>query len=139
MWKSTEIMAHAIMDGVLLHPANVEARLMNVKNSHITELATETLDTAVLAVGSPTLNKTLMPSMAGALTYLKGLKPRNRVGFVFGSYGWGGQAVKEIQKILESLSWDLPFDSVNINYIPDEDELNNLKNIGNKLGEYIKK
>jgi flavorubredoxin len=73
------------------------------------------------------------------LTYLNGLKPRNRIGFVFGSYGWGGQAVGEIEKILQGINWDLPFDSVNLNYIPDENELNDVKEIGKKIGKYLKK
>ena len=77
--------------------------------------------------------------MGGFLTYLKGLRPRNRIGFVFGSYGWGGQAVGEIEKILEDLSWDIPFDSVNLNYIPDEEELIKVKEIGKKIGKYLKK
>jgi flavorubredoxin len=81
----------------------------------------------------------MMPSMGGFLTYLKGLKPRNRIGFVFGSYGWGGQAVGEIEKILQDLKWNMPFESININYIPDEEELNNVKNIGKKIGKYLKK
>ena len=42
-------------------------------------------------------------------------------------------------KILKELLWDMPIDSININYIPDEKELINIKEIGNKLGEYLKK
>ena len=92
MWKSTEIMAEAIIRGV--GEKNVDARLLNVRVDDITTLATEVLDTPVIAAGSPTLNKTLMPQMAAALTYLKGLGPKNKSGFAFGSYGWtkGGSA-----------------------------------------------
>ena len=61
------------------------------------------------------------------------------MGFVFGSYGWGGQAVGAIEKIVNDLSWDIPFDSVNLNYIPDENEYVYVKKIGEKLGKYLKK
>jgi flavorubredoxin len=81
----------------------------------------------------------MMPSVGGFLTYLKGLRPKNRIGFVFGSYGWGGQAAGEIKKILEELSWDMPVDSININYIPEGKELTNLKQIGAKLSKYMRK
>jgi len=70
---------------------------------------------------------------------MKGLRPKNKIGFVFGSYGWGGQAVGEIEKIIRDLSWDIPIQNININYIPTEDDLKNIKNIGNKLGNYLKK
>jgi flavorubredoxin len=79
------------------------------------------------------MNNTMLPSMGGFLTYLKGLRPKKRTGFVFGSYGWGGQAVGEIEKILNELHWELPEKSVRINYIPNEDDLNNAKKIGKKL------
>ena len=81
----------------------------------------------------------MLPSMGGFLTYLKGLRPKDRIGFVFGSYGWGGQAVGEIEKILMDLSWDMPVESINLNFIPDEQELINVKKIGNKLGNCFKK
>ena len=93
----------------------------------------------MILIGSPTLNNTMLPTMGAFLTYLKGLRPKNRIGFVFGSYGWGGQAVGEIEKILKDLSWDMPVDSININFIPDEKELIDVKKIGNKLGENLKK
>jgi flavorubredoxin len=80
----------------------------------------------------------MLPSMGGFMTYLKGLRPQKRIGFVFGSYGWGGQAVGEIEKILKELSWDMPVQSINLNYIPDDKELTDVKKIGNKLGKYIK-
>ena len=71
--------------------------------------------------------------MGGFLTYLKGLRPRNRIGFVFGSYGWGGQAVGEIEDILKNLSWKLPVEGLKINYIPEKNDLKKVKEIGKKL------
>ena len=81
----------------------------------------------------------MLPTMGGFLTYLKGLRPKKKIGFVFGSYGWGGQAVGEIEKIISELSWDMPYNSINLNYIPDNQEMLNLRNIGNKLGKYLNK
>jgi flavorubredoxin len=81
----------------------------------------------------------MLPTMGGFLTYLKGLKPKNRIGFVFGSYGWGGQAVGEIENILKDLSWDMPVESINLNFVPDEKELEYVKKTGNKLVKYVKK
>lgn len=34
------------------------------------------------------------------MTYLRGLKPRNLVGAAFGSYGWSGEAVRQIEEFL---------------------------------------
>ncbi|MGF3554228.1 MAG: FprA family A-type flavoprotein [Thermoplasmatota archaeon] len=131
MWGSTEKIAYALYEG--LEETGIKVTIRNLKNTHISDIMTDVLTSRFILLGSPTLNNSMLPTMGGFLTYLKGLKPRNRIGFVFGSYGWGGQAVGEIEKILKELSWDLPIKSVNINYIPDENDLENIKKIGKML------
>lgn len=137
MWGSTEKLAYKLMEG--LEESKIPVTLRNLKNTDISDIVTDVLTSKLICLGSPTLNNGMMPTMGGFLTYLKGLKPRNRVGFVFGSYGWGGQAVGEIKTILEGLNWDMPYESINLNYIPDLKDLKDVKEIGMKLGEYIKK
>lgn len=39
----------------------------------------------------PTHNNTVLPLVAAQLTYMKGLRPLNRVGGAFGSYGWSAK------------------------------------------------
>ena len=136
MWGSTEKMAKTLEEGI--SESGTPVKMRNLNTCHISDIITDVQDSKLILIGSPTLNNGMMPSVGGFLTYLKGLKPRNRVGLVFGSYGWGGQAVGEIKKILEGLNWDMPFESINLNYIPDEKELKEVKNTGKKLGEYIR-
>jgi len=137
MWGSTEKIAYALRDGI--EETGIPVTIRNLKNTHISDVITDVITTKLILLGSPTLNNSMLPSMGGFLTYLKGLRPKNRLGFVFGSYGWGGQAVSEIEKILKDLAWDIPFKSVNLNYIPDKKELIEVKKIGKKLGNYLKK
>jgi len=137
MWGSTEKIAYALRDGI--EESEIPVTIRNLKNTHISDVITDVITTKLILIGSPTLNNSMLPSMGGFLTYLKGLRPKNRLGFVFGSYGWGGQAVSEIEKILKDLAWDIPFKSVNLNYIPDKKELIEVKKIGKKLGNYLKK
>jgi len=137
MWGSTEKMAYKLQEG--LEESGIPATMRNLKTNHISDIITDVLTSKMILLGSPTLNNTMLPTMGGFLTYLKGLRPKNRIGFVFGSYGWGGQAVGEIEKIVKDLSWDIPVDSVNLNYIPDENEYVDVKKIGEKLGKYLKK
>ena len=136
MWGSTEKIAYYLREGI--EDSEVPVTLRSLKNTHISDIITDVLTSKMILIGSPTLNNTMLPTMGAFLTYLKGLRPKDRIGFVFGSYGWGGQAVGEIEKILKDLSWDMPMESINLNYIPDKNELINVKKIGNKLGRYIK-
>lgn len=137
MWGSTKKMAYALHEGI--EESGIHATMKNLKTNHISDVITDVLTSKLILLGSPTLNNGMLPTMGGFLTYLKGLHPKNKIGFAFGSYGWGGQAVGEIEKIMKDLSWELPLDNIKINYIPDVNELKKVKETGNKLAKYIKK
>jgi flavorubredoxin len=136
MWGSTEKLAYALSEGI--EEAGINVTMKSLKNNHISDIITEVISSKIILIGCPTLNNTMLPSMGGFLTYLKGLRPRNRVGFVFGSYGWGGQAVGEIEDILKNLSWKLPVKGLKINYIPEKNDLKNAKEIGKTLVKNMK-
>jgi len=137
MWGSTEKIAYTLRNGI--EESGIPVTIRNLKTNHISDVVKDVISSKMIVIGSPTLNNTMLPSIGGFLTYLKGLRPKNRIGFVFGSYGWGGQAVNEIEKIITDLSWDKPFEGINLNFIPDKKELIEVKKTGKKLGEYIKK
>jgi flavorubredoxin len=137
MWGSTEKIANYLKEGIEEKNVNVEMR--NLKTNHISEIIKDVLNSKLILIGSPTLNNNMLPSVGKFLTYLKGLRPKNKIGFVFGSYGWGGQAVGDIEKILDELSWEIPFESINLNYIPEKNELMKVRKIGNNLGEILNK
>lgn len=102
MWKATELMAQALLEGA--QEFEVEVQLFNVDTTHPTRIVTEVLDCAAVAVGSPTLNNGIMPSMAAALCYLKGLRPTGKQGFAFGSYGWSQRGgANEVAQWLEEM------------------------------------
>lgn len=135
MWKATEKMAEAILEGA--QECNVEARFYNVDTTHATTIATEVLDSAAVAIGSPTLNNSLMPKMAGVLTYLSGLRPTNKRGFAFGSYGWskrgGASAVEDSMK---EMKIELMREPLRSQYVPSEDVLEECREAGRMMGKY---
>jgi flavorubredoxin len=105
MWHSTERMAEAIADG--LAEEGVVSRLMSVKMNHHSDVMTEVLDAGAVIVGSPTHNNGILPLMADLLTYMKGLKPQNKVGGAFGSYGWSGEGVKDLTAWLQAMKFEV--------------------------------
>ena len=86
MWQSTASMACAVAEGAAA--AGVHPVVMRLGQSHRSDVVTEILDAGGLLVGTPNLNGQMFPTVADLLTYLKGLKPKNLIGGVFGSYGW---------------------------------------------------
>ena len=99
MWHTTEIMAKNIADA--FYAIGIKPVLFDLRTDHISDVATELLDVKFLAVGSPTLNNQMMPSIAGLLCYIKGLAPKGLKGFAFGSYGWGGQSIGQVEQALK--------------------------------------
>ncbi|WMW64819.1 FprA family A-type flavoprotein [Nitratidesulfovibrio liaohensis] len=119
MWHSTEKMAHAIADG--LEAGGVPTRIMWLKANHHSAVMTELADCGAVIVGSPTHNNGILPEVAKMLTYMKGLRPQNRIGAAFGSFGWSGESVKAITEWLESMGMELPAEAVKVKHVPTHD------------------
>jgi len=132
MWKSTEKMALAVRDGA--NEFDVDVLFYNVDDIHKTVLATETLDTATIAIGSATLNQGIMPEVASVLTYLKGLKPQNKSVVCFGSYGWA-PATKELTSYVEAMKLDIMQDPIVCKYRPTEEVLEQCREAGRSLAK----
>ena len=134
MWKSTEAMAEAIAEGAIAEggPA-LDVKLLHVRANNGTRLATEMLDAAAFAAGSPTLNGTLMPAVADALTYLKGLRPAHKAGFAFGSYGWGRGGPEEVEQYLQAMKVELLRPVLKLNYKPSPAGLDECRAAGRLL------
>ncbi|MGB6009655.1 MAG: FprA family A-type flavoprotein [Desulfobacterales bacterium] len=135
MWHSTQAMADEIAAGIANE--GVSVRPIHIRSSHRSEIMTEVLDAAAVIVGSPTLNNQLFPTVSDFLTYMKGLKPINKIGAAFGSYGWSGEAVKMINSALEDMKFDIIDPGVRLQYVPGKEGLNACFELGKKIGKAI--
>jgi flavorubredoxin len=137
MWHSTQKMAESIVAGLI--DEGIEARPMHLRSFHRSDIVTEVLDAGALLVGSPTLNNGLYPTVSDFLTYLKGLKPRKKLAAAFGSYGWSGEAVKLVNQELEAMKMDLVDGGLKIQFAPDDQGLKAAYELGQKIGQTLKK
>ncbi len=131
MWHSTEMLARAIGEG--LTDGGTEVKVLSLAGTPRSEVATHVLDAGALLIGSPTLNNNLFPTVADVLTYLKGLRPRNLMGAAFGSYGWGGEAVKQVQEIMTGMGIEMVGDGLRAQYVPDEEALAKAYALGQEI------
>jgi len=136
MWGSTKTMAKAIHDGLLQE--GVAVKMLNMKHTHRSDVLTELLDAKAVVIGSATLNNGMLPTVADVLTYMKGLRPKGRVGAAFGSYGWSGEALKLINKSLEDMKIELVDPGVRVKYVPDHQALAPCVELGRKIGRAVK-
>jgi flavorubredoxin len=136
MWKSTEKMAHSLAEGIT--DADVDVKLYNLTKSDKSDIIKEVLDARAILIGSPTLNNGMFPTVAGFLCYLKGLKPKGKLGAAFGSHGWAGGAVKAIEQELSQAGIEVVDCGLKFKFVPDKDEINKCTDFGKTIAKQIK-
>jgi flavorubredoxin len=136
MWGSTDKMARAIEEGVASE--GVEVRVLKLRATDNTDVVTEILEAKAVIVGSPTLNSQMFPTLASFLTYITGLKPKGKLWAFFGSYGWGGGAVRGMVEIAKKVGFEVYEPTVEVKYIPDVDDLKKCFDFGQQIAQKIK-
>jgi flavorubredoxin len=137
MWHSTEKMARAISEAIA--QAGIQVKLLSLNETHRSEVTYEVLDAGALIVGSPTLNNNILPQMADVMTYLKGLKPANLIGAAFGSYGWSGESVKDLEGLLKEMKVEIAAEAISVKNVPDSGVLEKCSELGKAIAAELKK
>ncbi|MCX7847127.1 MAG: FprA family A-type flavoprotein [bacterium] len=137
MWRSTEKMASAVAEG--LKEGGVRVKVLPMFGAHRSDVITEMLDAGAFVVGSCTMNNRIFPTMADVLTYVSGLKPANKVGACFGSFGWSHNAMKELEGYLQGMGVELVAETVKVNYVPTKEDLVRCVELGKKVAAEVAK
>ena len=136
MWHSTETMAKAIATG--LQDEGISYKLFNLRHNHRSDVMREVLNASALILGSPTLNNGLLPRMAGFLMYMRGLRPTNKIGAAFGSYGWSGESVRLLNEAMSEMKLDIIDEGFRVKYVPEANDLSRCVDLGRKIGLALK-
>ncbi len=135
MWESTASMGRAVADGLIQEGLSVQ--VMDLRFTHRSDVMTQVLDSSALIFGSSTLNNGMLPRMADLLHYMRGLKPQNKMGAAFGSYGWSGEGVRMVEQALQEMKVEIALPSVKVQYVPDEQCLQECVELGRKMGRLV--
>jgi anaerobic nitric oxide reductase flavorubredoxin len=135
MWDSTEKMARAIAEGAA--SKEVEVKFLKLRAANRTEAMTEILDAKAVVVGSPTLNNGMFPTLGSFLTYATGLRPKDKLWGFFGSYGWGGGAVKNMVEMAKKAGFEVYEATVEVKYVPDDEDLKKCFEFGQQIATKI--
>jgi len=135
MWESTHKMAKAVANGINME--GVSVKLLNLAVNHRSDVMTEVLGAKAVVLGSATLNNGLLPRMAGFLMYMRGLRPTNKIGAAFGSYGWSGEAVKLMNEAMEEMKFNVIEPGLRIKYVPEHNGLKECVEMGRRIGKAV--
>jgi len=134
----TEEIANKIAEGIKSQIKDAIIDLYNV----IYHKQDEILDKIYLAdavlFGSPTINGDALEPILELLIKMNPLVHGEKVAAAFGSFGWSGEAVPNIETRLKALRMKLVTPGLRINFKPDEEKLNKAYNFGETIAEKIK-
>ncbi|EHQ87746.1 anaerobic nitric oxide reductase flavorubredoxin [Desulfosporosinus youngiae] len=140
MWNSTKQMAEKIAAGIKQSDSSVTVKLFNCNSTHTdkNDIISEVFKSKAILVGSPTINKGILFSVAGILEMIKGLGFKNKKAAAFGSYGWSGENTKLISSELSKGGFELINEGLRVTWNPDSDAEASCLELGRSIGEALK-
>ncbi len=136
MWQSTTKLARAIAAGISSQGLTPLLRL--IPHSDRSDIMAELLEARGIIVGSSTLHNDILPTVAPILSDFEVLKPRGKKAAAFGSFGWGGGAVKRIQESMERGKMEIVMDPFTVKWVPTDAELNQAYQFGVDFAKRVK-
>ncbi len=136
MWHSTEMLTQPIMQGI--KDEGVDCQVIKLRATPMSVAITEFWRSRGLLVGSPTLNNEVFPSVAEFITHLRGLRPTNRIAGAFGSYGWGGGAVKWLYEQFGAMKLETVEPGFQVQYRPQAEDMDKAYEFGREFARAVK-
>ncbi len=135
MWGGTRRIAEGIAEGIRQADKDVVIKLFNSARADQTITITEVFKSKGVLVGSPTINRGILTSVAGILNEIKGLSFKGKKGAAFGAYGWSGESVKVIQDRLGEAGFEIMNDGLKELWNPNEQAWENCVAFGRNFAE----
>jgi flavorubredoxin len=138
MWESTRVMAEQIAQGIRQADDQVTVKLYNLAKTDKNDAITEIFRSKAILLGSPTVNNGILVSVAALLEEMKGLKFRMKKAGAFGSYGWSGEAVKNLSDRLADSGFTVVDQGLRLTWAPDEDGKQQCRTYGAEFAERVR-
>ena len=139
MWNSTRVMAESIADGIRRADPSVTVKLMNAAKEDKNDILTEVFRSKAILIGSSTINNGHLYAIGGLLEMIRGLKFKNKAAAAFGSYGWSGEAVKQLTGSLKDAGFRIIDDGHRALWVPDEAERAACAEYGERFAQALQK
>ncbi|MCX8043790.1 MAG: FprA family A-type flavoprotein [Desulfobacterota bacterium] len=136
MWQATETIAKILLDTII--NAGIDAKLLKLRETHRSDVMSELLDARGLFLGSPTIHRTMFPTVADLVCYMQGLKPQKKIAAAFGSFGWSGEAVPMLTDALKNMDLSVIEPGIKVQYMPDSDDKERIRTFASDMIARIK-
>lgn len=127
-YQNTRRMGEAIREGMADQKARVTLLDINATDTETLRDAIERADG--LVVGTPTLAGDAPKPIWDVLSLIATVSRKKRLGAVFGSYGWSGEAIKMVEERLKGLGIRLAGSGLRVNFAPTEEDYAQCREFG---------
>ncbi len=135
MWNGTKKLAEKIAEGIQLADPHVEVKVFNLAKTDYNDLATEVFKSKTVVLGSPTVNRSILHSVAGFISLIKGLRFTNKKAASFGCYGWSGESTKVLNGLLKDAGYEVIDEGMRNLWNPDEGQQLDAIEYGKKIAK----
>jgi flavorubredoxin/NADPH-dependent 2,4-dienoyl-CoA reductase/sulfur reductase-like enzyme len=131
----TESVAKKIEEGIISN-SNFKVNAFDVIHNDISDILDSINKSQGVIFGSPTINGDALEPIWDVLTKLNPIVHGGKVASAFGSYGWSGEAVPNIEDRLKQINLDL-YPSMKFNFKPTDKDLKFAFKFGVSFAEKI--
>lgn len=136
-YGNTATLAQALAKGITKAGVGVESINCEFTEPGEIQAAVEKCDGFI--IGSPTLGGHMPTQVQTALGIVLSTAAKSKLAGVFGSYGWSGEAVDEIESKLQDAGYRFGFDTIRIKFKPTDVSLQQCKEAGTDFAQALKK
>ena len=138
MWDGTRRMADAIGKGIHDQDSTVNIKVHNAAGTDKNDIITDIFKSKVVLIGSPTINRGILTSIAGLTEEIKGLGFKGKKAAAFGCYGWSGESVKILTNLLEQSGFEIIDEGLKALWNPDEESIHHSYDFGKNIAAKTK-
>ena len=132
-YGKTGMLAEAIGRG--LRKAGVEADVADIEKMPAGELGERIASSSALITGSPTINQNFLPPVYTLFALCSPLRDKGKLAGAFGSYGWSGEARKQMESCMSELKFEVVSGGPFVKFTPSPSDLEEAEKWGELFGK----
>lgn len=135
----TGIIAEAVKNGIEAANFDVDILMYDLVTADMNEVLKEINQCSGLLIGSPTLLCDTLPQIWTILSSLNPVIHKGLPASCFGSYGWSGEGLKNINERFKQLKFNIVSEPLGIMFKPSEENLESAFNFGYNFAKKVLK
>lgn len=138
-YGNTRLVAEQLKEGMYSVIPDIDCELYDLIDEDMGQMQKLLNQCDAFLVGSPTINRDALPPVWELLSHVDAINNQKKPCLAFGSYGWSGEAVPNLNARMKGLKMDVFGEGLKINLVPSHEELRKAWETGEAFAQVIKK